>query len=261
MESESVKKRLSDAVKCTDDPAYPMWIMNLLRDALAVIERQEQQIAALNQERGELLDSLAITNLHATEITNQLESQLREANKREHDVDEEWLSAIGTAWMRLTGKHWETRDGETRDEGLNHNIGALFQHIEELGEQLRELEAHCAAMREALQENQRWLDTYREANEQVHDLLGWYRESSKASELATKALSTDAGKAMLERLEAVEKERGRYKEALEEVVEMPSDPEKWTLSTTDLVTWLKNLWKVANDALHPAPHPKERKAQ
>lgn len=51
-------------------------------------------------------------------------------------VDDQWLSAIGTAWKRLTGECWETRDGETREEGVSANIGALFQKIEDLQGQL-----------------------------------------------------------------------------------------------------------------------------
>lgn len=62
-------------------------------------------------------------------------------------VDNEWLEAIGTSWMRLTGKHWETRDGETREEGLSANVGALFQELDDARTELERVQKQAAKMR------------------------------------------------------------------------------------------------------------------
>lgn len=57
-------------------------------------------------------------------------AEVRElVEKTTNDIDEEWLSEIGTQWLKFTGKPWATRDGETRQEGLSSNVGALMQEI------------------------------------------------------------------------------------------------------------------------------------
>lgn len=63
-----------------------------------------------------------------------------------NDIDEEWLSAIGERWMAVTGHPWETKDGETRGDGLRNNIAALMQHIETLQKanvEMRQRIANC----------------------------------------------------------------------------------------------------------------------
>lgn len=56
-----------------------------------------------------------------------LRGELAEARERaEDDSDDLWLETIARIWKRHTGKPWDTRDGETREEGLTANIEALF---------------------------------------------------------------------------------------------------------------------------------------
>lgn len=60
-------------------------------------------------------------------------------------IDEQWLDAIAKQWVRLTGKPWETRDGETPEEGRQANIGAIFVYIEDKAGEAKRLEAEAAA--------------------------------------------------------------------------------------------------------------------
>lgn len=73
---------------------------------------------------------------------------LQQAESSGEDLaHQQWLDAIGTAYKRLTGKPWDTLDGETAEEGVDANVGALFQWF---GDELERLRKQNAAMREAL---------------------------------------------------------------------------------------------------------------
>lgn len=50
----------------------------------------------------------------------------------ENTVDEQWLDSIAAHWKHLTGNDWETKDGECREEGVQANVSAIFQYIEEI---------------------------------------------------------------------------------------------------------------------------------
>lgn len=73
---------------------------------------------------------------HASAAFNSFKKR---AERAEAACDEEWLSAIGKAHMQLFGKPWETRDGETREEGLEANVTALFQLIEDSRDKAKRL--------------------------------------------------------------------------------------------------------------------------
>jgi len=57
----------------------------------------------------------------------------------ENKVDEQWLNAIAKHYKELTGKHWEVLDGETREEGLQHNVAALFEVLVQGGREDTEI--------------------------------------------------------------------------------------------------------------------------
>lgn len=77
-------------------------------------------------------------------------------------IDNEWLDAIGRHYLKLTGKPWETRDGETASEGRKANVSALLQILEDekahnaaLGRQHMD---HCALIEGLKNHNKRLVE-------------------------------------------------------------------------------------------------------
>lgn len=62
-------------------------------------------------------------------IRKKLTAAEQRAAEAEDTADDEWLNAIAAEWNKLTGTLWDTRDGETRQEGLRANVAALFEHF------------------------------------------------------------------------------------------------------------------------------------
>jgi DNA repair exonuclease SbcCD ATPase subunit len=118
----------------------------------------------LNDTKRQLAESqanLKLSDNRREELASrkhQLELDLAEAQaKITHDVDEEWMNEVDEEWLdeiakrwnELTGKPWDPLAGETREEGLQANVGALFNYIEESRAALAKSEAAGAVMREA----------------------------------------------------------------------------------------------------------------
>lgn len=79
-----------------------------------------------------------------------LRGELAQARERaEDDSDDLWLETIARIWKRHTGKPWDTRDGETREEGLTANIEALFDQYASLLTAAQGLAEACKATKEA----------------------------------------------------------------------------------------------------------------
>lgn len=103
-------------------------LQRLVRQTWETFDKRAATWAREEGELGSIVD-VEIRTLNTT--------WLEVAEKLTDADDNEWLDAIGTQWMKLTGRPWETRDGETASEGREANIGALFARLEELVETMR----------------------------------------------------------------------------------------------------------------------------
>ena len=62
------------------------------------------------------------------------------------DIHQLWIDAIGRHWLEATGRPYETRDGETDEEEVAHNVAAVFA---ELQRRQNHIEVLLTVMREA----------------------------------------------------------------------------------------------------------------
>lgn len=96
-------------------------------------------VSAPNYNGGEVVPVETVRSLEAFQsnellrLRAELETERRKVEALERGFDAEqdfsdnlWLAEIARHWSDLTGKPWDTRDGETREEGIAHNISALF---------------------------------------------------------------------------------------------------------------------------------------
>lgn len=130
-------------------------------------------------------------------------------------------------------KHIEELEGKVSElKAVGYHILKDFKETTVSYEsQLRERDADCAAMREA----------FETGRSRVYTNFAHVPEALRAADWIwismTPALKSDAGKALLDRLQAVEAERDRYKAALE------------TLKQSAETSW---QFKVVSEALQPA---------
>jgi len=111
-------------------------------EKLGIINAYQSEVAALTKERDALRDNLGQECQQREQMQAFIDKLQNEgadscAETVQNTTDEEWLDAIAQRWNKLTGEPWETRDGESRNEGLRANIGALFNHFEDESAALR----------------------------------------------------------------------------------------------------------------------------
>ncbi len=122
-----------------------------LRDELAEVKRKltdsESQVDALSnllanasdtlRSRGftgpKQFDERVIAMAQSNDQLHAETERLRKENEAlENSIDEQWLSSIAQHWNECMGKPWDTKDGETTEEGRQANVAALFTIIEAL---------------------------------------------------------------------------------------------------------------------------------
>lgn len=130
-----------------------------LKSKLTAYEKQwtdmHETICKFQEENTKLKKQLQDAQLPTTEHVQAIYeiTQLKAAlDASENTVDEQWLDSISANWKALTGKFWETRDGECREAGVQANISALFQYIEDQQEKLDASERRGAKLKEACAE-------------------------------------------------------------------------------------------------------------
>ena len=83
-------------------------------------EIQQRALAVYEQHR---FGVVPLNKLVEDALTSQHEATIEAS-------DDMWLTAIANGWQQINGVPWDVMDGETREEGIAHNVAVLIRASE-----------------------------------------------------------------------------------------------------------------------------------
>lgn len=84
-------------------------------------------------------------------ITDALNAEREDAENASDDI---WIATIAKHWNQVTGKPFDERDGESREEAIAHCVCEVTQEIEDQGQQLGEAQQCIATLKAELSATQ-----------------------------------------------------------------------------------------------------------